>query len=399
MWISAFPVYSIPLLFVLIYLWIWFSGSDRKCQSSKLLPIGTLLLGIAGTLCVEHMTIYSCSLAIFVLIYTAANKQKICAYQITYLIGTLFGAVLMFTNHNYYSVYGDGDVVGVRSFEFGISDVFFQMYQNVLPRFAKQFPLIHCLIAAAFFVLLCRTDRSEWKPERKRYVKLTFFCELLYAFYAMFVNCNTDLENLTPLFRVAAMEAALVFLHIVSIIYLAWVLVPRTRFLRVTLYIVSAFITSAVFCVVNPVTGRCFFSDFCFWLLCSLELLDYVLELYSQIETHAKKIMCVFGCAAACFMTYINVINKVVFNTSIAFLKEQRANKLTNLSVIELPYSDYSPGKTLVETLQKLNIQDTDEKAIMIRQWYVSCLEEYYGIEVDYEGFDCHTVSYYMYNL
>ena len=76
MWVSAFPVYSLPLIFVLVYLKLWYSEIGRKVQTSKLLPVGTLMIGVAGALCVEHMTLYCCLLSVFVLLYANSKKTR-----------------------------------------------------------------------------------------------------------------------------------------------------------------------------------------------------------------------------------------------------------------------------------------------------------------------------------
>lgn len=402
MWTTAFPVYTIPVITVLVFLRLFFGELQPEApKRSKLLSVGMLFLGAVGALCVEHMTLFSCMLVLFVLIYSAVNKKMhIRAYQIAYAAATFAGAVVMFLNPNYYSIAKDSDTVGERIFAFDASDIFFQMYQYVIPRFAKTFPVMHVLIFAGFLILLLRADRSAWKPERKRYAKLTIACSAIYAFYSVFVNSCTNLVNLTPVMRVAALECALAFLYLVSVVYLAWVLLPRTGFVQGVVYIVSAFVTSAFFCVVNPVNARCFFPDFCFWMLFTLTLWGFVLQELPQIEQYGGRVMQVFGMSAMCMMCYINIVNKVSFETAMTYMQEQCDRGAKKVELIEQPYASFSPGDGLNRAMSRWAAMTPEQRENSDQmKAYMECLQEYYHLSFDNEKFGIRTISYFDYNM
>ena len=401
MWTSAFPVYVIPMLTAMLFLKAFFSEGTENPVKSKLLPAGMLLIGFAGALCVEHMTIYSCLLAAFALIYSGANKKlHIRAYQITYAVGTAAGTVLMFLNHNYYSIAQEGDTVGARRFEFSTTDIFFQMYQFVIPRFAKHFPFIHILLFVGFLILLLRADRSGWTSARKRYVKLTILCAAIYTFYSIFTTVCVDLVSLTPVLRVAAVESALAFLYLVSLSYLSWLLLPRSNALQAIVYIVSAFIVSAFFCVVYPANARCFFADFCFWMLLALAVWNAILQMLPQLEQYACKITRIFALASMAMLSYINIINKVVYEQNIKYMQEQSDRGVKRLELVSLPYNEYSLGYSLESSLLEwANLRPEERETEKAQREYMICISEMFGFNIDLNDFNCRTISYFDYNM
>ena len=67
------------------------------------------VLGFVSSLIVEHITLYSVVLAIFVLVYAIVKFKKVYASFVSYLAGTVGGTVLMFSNSVYHSVVSGND--------------------------------------------------------------------------------------------------------------------------------------------------------------------------------------------------------------------------------------------------------------------------------------------------
>ena len=101
-WTSGFANYVVSIVLVLIYIYM-----NRKLFEGKYEEVGKfksvllLFLGFVTALFVEHVTIYFSVLGIVVIVYKYFKFKKISFSSIMYLIGSVLGTILMFSNSAY----------------------------------------------------------------------------------------------------------------------------------------------------------------------------------------------------------------------------------------------------------------------------------------------------------
>ena len=372
-WISAFPVYILPVITTFCFLYVFLRDDGSELKHGKLLTVLFLAAGAAGALCVEHMTIYSMLLAVFVLIWCGVKKGlHIRGYQISYAIGTLAGAAVMFTNSNYHTIADTGDEIGERTMEFAFSDISQALYSKVIPMFAKQFFPIHIILAVCMLYLYIRHNGCpESDKTRRRYTKFSLAAVCGYAIYSFFTVSVTDLEELSPDMRVRALECAFAFLYIIGLIYLSYVLCGGQSCFRTALFLTSALICSAVFCVASPVNDRCFFSDYCFWILAALEAVQQCLLAVSvRRDRITTKVAAGAVAAVFCLLANILITNRVAESLLISHLREQSEKGIKNYELITAPYPAYGAGST---GLFYASLLPT----------YGECFQQYYDLDVE----------------
>lgn len=399
MWLGAFGQYvsavTLALLFICAAL-REFAGFPVK--SKWAIPVFAAV-GFAGSMCTEHMAIYACCFAVFVLLYSFFRKdQKIRAYQVAYAIGAAAGTVLLFLNPNYSAVVNGTDEHTYRFIEFSPVDIMTQLYMKVIVFYSQRLWIMNFLIALSLLILYRKADKQGWKPEKKRFAKAALTIVFAYPIYFCMNYGYVRLESIDGAMRLSALETAFAFLHLISVLYLGVILCERQSALRLTVFLLSTVICTAPFCMANPVTQRCFFSTFCFWLLATLEVcLQAVGVLDGESSALCFKAAWLFGLIAAGYLSYINIINFAAFKINVSYLKEQLADGKQNIILIDEPYESYTPALSFNNILDDSQTYAEGEKKV-----YIICLLRYHGIsesQVDPETLQVTRFSLYDYLL
>lgn len=138
---------------------------------------------------------------------------------------------------------------------------------------------------------------------------------------------------------VRALETAFAFIYVVAIAYNIWVYFDvRTRF-RAYLYLLSTLLVSGPFLFVSPVTARCFFVNYMFWILLCGEIFFSAAE-YIKIEMAEKFFTAMSACAVALMMN-IGISNKYCDVIRFNYIKEQVDSNAKIIQCIKLPYEEY----------------------------------------------------------
>ena len=384
-WMSGFTNYVISMVFLFMYLWFVYPIlNGREPKYSKWFAIYPFFLGFLGSFCVEHVSIYNFIFGIFIILYSYKIHKKVFLPNITYIISVIIALILMFSNSTYSGVLADDpNRAGLRYFEFSFSDLSMKLYTEIIPLFAKKFWFIHLLIAFSLYIIFFKLDKSSFSKEKKRYSNISMILVVLYAIYSLFSSLFTDFQSLTYAYRVNALETAFVFLYILSIIFLSYNIFDRYRFIRISLYIISILILTAPFIIVNPVTERCFFAEYCFWILTTGEIVVYVLIELKAIDLfHFKRLLSII-CACMFFsISYINVSNKICEIIRVKYIHQQIDSNSNVIEIIEIPYSEYSSDVIyMFPTYKKTETITVSDNMIEAKKRYFEYYKDYIGVD------------------
>ena len=375
MWLGAYSTYVPPMVLIMLYLHLTFQEFSGKPAVSKLWIPACAVISAVTVLYAEHTAIYCCVLAVFVLLWSGFRKNlKIRVYQITYAIGAISGTVFMLLNPIYQVAKTGDDAHTLRSIEYNPLDILMKIYTDVVPHFCEEYWVINLVIAFSLAVLYFYTDRSQWNQKRRLYSKLSLGCVLVFAVYSFM---NADFAELTPIIgvRLRALETAMTFLDLISAVYLGYLLLEKKAYFRVIVFLCSAILVSAPFGMVNPVTERCFFANFTFWLLAASEIFGQTTD---KLSANGKELLhraaAVLGAGSICFISYINIINRWSNSLTISFLKEQLAQGRHTVDVIDEPYPDYTKSD-ISSYLQMVN--HTTEHNVLEKIWKADDEEMY----------------------
>lgn len=375
-WISGFTNYYFAALFTVMYLNLC---KETLCETKKnthLLMFGyALAIGFLGSLCLETATILNLMLVSVYLVESLIRRKKIPAVHIVYLVGAAAGACCMFLNHNY-SRFANGveDEFGTRFVDVSFFDMMITVYQWFVSLYIRPFVFLNIVLAASLGYLYFRAYYVENKSHPK-YGKASILLVLCYAAYSVLSEYLGGLVRVSVQYRTQSVEAAVMFLYVLAVLYLVWHLTSRKVFHWFTACCCASLISVLPFLIVNPVTARCFFCGYIFWTL-AVGVLGYDTFFRAIRNTHvisAFKLCTVIGVGMyASIFGYMLILNKYCENIRVPYIKEQLEHHAPMLEVIELPYpvvqGDY---------LKKyMNEGPPDIKGI----WdYQGAIENYYG--------------------
>lgn len=399
-WLSGFTNYVIGTMLCLLYmLYCRPLLVGKKITHSPAAGIYTLLLGFFGALCVENITIYNILFSVFVIILSLKLFKKVHLSVITYPVGAVIGTVLMFLNNNYSSVIAEGqDNVGFRHVQFSLPDIFMKIYMEIIGSFSAPFCAVHIFIALSFFAVYIRRFSGSQEEKPPKYSRLCMGITAVYCAYSIFTRFFTAFIPFTQAYRIKALETAFAFLYIIAIIYMAYILFDRMTFMRITLYIVSAVIVTAPFIVVNPVTSRCFFSDYIFWIMTAGELFMQLVKVTDFSRIRAGRY--ISACVAGFFVTALcstGISNKYVDILRIRYLKEQIAQEKRAFELISLPYKDYVNdfAYAFEEDVESVDI---DNRSSTVSS-YVDAYLDYIGVDPETDTSKITLISIMDYNI
>ncbi|SFY04820.1 DUF6056 family protein [Ruminococcus sp. XPD3002] len=381
LWISGFTNYVISLVLTLIYInFITPLFDGETCKLPVWSSLLFFVLGFAGTLCVENITIYNCILAVFTISFSFVRFKKIHIAHVAYLVGTVIGTVVMFLNPNYHQITSDeGDQQGFRAIEFDFSDIFSTLYRDVSTAFSHSFLFVHLAIAVSITVLFYKKYHSLNSKGAPKYAKIFLPVIIAYAAYSAFSQVFCGLISMTPALRVNAILLAFAFIYMLGIVYMSFVLLDLSRFIKVTFLICSVIIVTAPFIVVKPITPRCFFATYIFWCLTAGSLLMEMFDVISTIQF--KSISCVLSVLFSfiCFiLSDIYISNYCVDQLCIDYVKEQYESNSRVIEVIDLPYTEYC-SFSIYYYFSKYN----DEKSLLndAKTYYTDYIIKYWGFD------------------
>ena len=105
-WTAGFSNYATSLCLTLIFfVYLTEHPATGEAPKKPILQLpGLLLLGAANTLIVEHLTVFHVGLSVLLAIYISARRKAPAPDYISYAIGCISGAALMFSNSVYHSI-------------------------------------------------------------------------------------------------------------------------------------------------------------------------------------------------------------------------------------------------------------------------------------------------------
>ncbi|WP_367270468.1 DUF6056 family protein [Ruminococcus sp.] len=390
-WISGYTNYIFSLIPIFSYLFFMFRYvfSDRKPPLMYALIF--TVLGLVGGLCVEHITIYSVILAAAMLVIVLKNNRKCVIHAVGYLIGAVVSCVIMFSSSAYSEIYSDGDSVGGRQFKFDFSDIMHNAYSYVVMHYTKDYWALGLILTIGLSVLYFRSSFGEKKP---KYLDICMRICWVYAAYSVFTSCVSNIVSYSPAMKLVAIETAFSFLYVISIAYLVTFFLSRNGSIRACIYLVSTFILTAVFVFISPVTARCFFANYIFWILLCGEVVSEVIKGSGEKALGMiERLAFTAAMSAAFLISYECLSNKYYNELRFDYIEEQMQDKnCRSIRTIILPY-----GKYVNDDLEDGLF---DSQNVIGKFEYSDYILRYYGIDVERaRQMAIIKVSVYDYNI
>ena len=349
-WTAGYSNYVPPIILIFLYFIIIKNiFEDKTPHYNWTTSVLVACIGFLAALFMENVTLYNIAVSVLIIIFVFFKFKKIYFTHVAYLIGSVLGAVLMFSNTAYTSIANNEDSYRSTAINEGLVETIGEQTQVII----KQF------FTTNFMVLLI----------------LTVFCVTIYCLYASRSN-NKKLKNFGLL---------LILINVISFIFLisknifpAWAFeVGKFDSDKVTT-IIFALISAACFCsasvivlisvnsdsikyktllllisvpiliapltIVKPIGPRCFFPPYLMLIGACVLLFVYICDSL-KIHAEVKKGMAVSmiaGCLAmlAFFFSVYSTIHKYDLKRNI-YVEKQIDAGYDTVTVCKLPYTSY----------------------------------------------------------
>lgn len=338
-WTSGFTNYVPPMLLVLIWVLVNIKLLDNKnIKISKIWIIPSFILGVSTCLFMEHVTLYIIFISFASLIYCLKKKIKININQVTYFIGTLVGAVLMFQNEAYFHVVAGDDFyrsvpkdgIIIQS----IKRYFYTIYSNLFSNNVFLLIVITICLSYLFFKFVYKKTIKN-----KKIILYSYSYIIIYSVYLLVSCFFCKWESFR--FILMGIEGILAFLYFISLV-LFIIFIPNISKKRLLFYLLSIIILTVPLFVISPVTPRCFYPMYVMWSLFTLEIVNDVYNLLGN-KSIFKVINYMLVLFIGIVMFYLTVISSSAFyinNKMVNYINRENKNN-SNIVLPKSPYEDY----------------------------------------------------------
>ena len=373
-WASGYANYVPPIIFSLMfinrntYLFKDKIKDERKNSVWALLLFA--LIGFVGALFIENITIYVCIVALFTCIYEFVKTKKVKFHNIGYLIGSVAGAICMFTNGAYHAISNGGDQY--RAIEQGnIIIRCLKTYLKELDRHIFYHNFILTLILAIIILyFLYKIIKTNKKKVVKIFAYISVFCTFLYITNLIFMQFFTSPFVSRLLINTLNAGITFIFTFALCFIFIYGIKKMETK-KKLFFYLGTIILSNLPLLVVTPIGPRLFLSNYIFFTMIIIELLEEI-KLKEDTMYHFIQIgtICTLGFLATVFVQ-INHVQKVTEK----YITEHQSEK-EEITLPALPFAYYlhcaNPDKdtnTLYNTRYKV-FYEIDENVTLTFEKY-----------------------------
>ena len=272
-WTSGFCNYVFPIVFILTYLLINKEIKSKKQNNNLKLSFICFILGFVSTLFIEHMTIYAIILAIFLVFYNFIIEKKFKTCNVSFLIGVLIGAAIMFSNGAYVNVLNSADTyrsVKTSNPIFNIISSYFDTISNYL--FTNNF-ILNIFISLVTLIIIYNALKQENQKYKRMFLKVFAVFYISFIIYSLFNNFYSSLFGIYQ--KYVDGFVSILFL-ILSFIMVILTINNKEKRHELLFYMVSICLITGPLFFVTPVGPRCFFPVYIVFVLYAITLTDYI---------------------------------------------------------------------------------------------------------------------------
>lgn len=342
-WSSGFANYVPPAIIFLTVIYInrkAFENEKYSLKASKIFPL--FLLGIAGSLFAEHMTIYNLLLSIFLVIYNRIKQKKFIIANVFYMVGSFLGTILMFSNGGYYRILKNADEYrDIVPYNDIVSRVIYGYFGKIYKPYILNQIVLSVVLGIIIFIIGRKfLEEKQLKEKVRNIVKTILSIVLLFNVYILAKSVLFQGE-LSILNNIRIFEGLLSGLYLISIAVFLFLVIkdkPLKRKLLFLLFSSAVMVSPLLF--VSPVGSRCFLPIYVTLTALVTLLFKHIIdEKYINVKhpEYIKSIMIILFIIFTIIYTSIIKVDQKRLN----HIKEVKNQNVEKMFLPKLPFSKY----------------------------------------------------------
>lgn len=287
-WVAGFANFVMSALAMLIFFRLLFERGSSHLSKKRKVTSAVLhfVFGVIIQLFIENLTViflmFSFAFALYCLI-RKEERKNINIY--TLFAGNLAGAVIMFSNNIYSSLWNTGTAVdGYRVLQYDRSkplsvflETAYQRYmRNFIPGIVSQDILIPMVISLLLLLIAARKLKGKESFAKKFLIVLMMIFDIAFLVYygsVMFNKCPAFIRESDSLYAFIDLG----FAEIISVELVVLFLNERKLLRRLLVFWFMPFLAMVPMLTVDSIGGRCFYAGvISFCVFCQMLLIYYL---------------------------------------------------------------------------------------------------------------------------
>lgn len=281
-WTSGYSNYIPPILMTVVYFVLIRNIFDTKRPTyKKQLPIITFILGFVSALFMENVTLYNIAVSFVILGFVWYKFKVFCPVHIAHFVGSLAGAILMFTNSAYGLIATNNDSYRSTALSEGLFDTLTTHVSVICEQFfINNIPMlvVITILCTILTILYAKTAKNTKTILLSRCsIGVNIICLFLLFAKNQFTPWVLAVGNSNSQFITKAFIALIIVLYCLCVLLTVILCVEDiNKKLQILLPLCSVPVLIAPLLVVNPIGPRCFFPPYVMLLLFCVAVLDYI---------------------------------------------------------------------------------------------------------------------------
>jgi len=344
-WTAGYMNYLLPIIPLLLCILILRQTLYSNNGTNVIKIFILIILGFITQLFIEHITIYMVILGVAFTILCYFKYRKNIKIAIEFLISTLIGAFIMFSNSGYRAVANSTDEY--RSIAKGFKELILKIISNVyeMSRYIVIDNLILTIIIMALCIILISKNIRSDDKFYNIICKVSIISSLIIIIYVSLINL-IDKLNYNVNFGSIEVYLSILVASIFLIILIFTTLISITDMkykINILLYILSIVLLSVPLTIVSPIGTRCFFICYVFLVIITLDIIQYIKEnkIFEFSTYNLTKILVVTMCLVVVSKIYIMTSIKYVYDERIKYINKKMIDNECEIVIPELPFNKY----------------------------------------------------------
>jgi len=272
-WTAGFSNYVISTLLVLIYVnycnkHLKDNTYENHFSNKDAIPIA--MLGFVTALIVENITIFIIFMAVASNIFLFIKFKKIILAHFCYLISSVIGAVVMFSNSAYHNIASNAD--GYRNV--GFISTAKTNFVNIIGKelFVDNW-VLNIFILFSVATLLIKNWTMIYNILKKVITLICFGIIALSVAYSVFIDLSAIIYRKKNEYVISSSVVTIFFCFALLFFFILMSYVKEQKNKMLFFLFSIASLTSPLL-VVSPIGSRCFFITYVFFVMIVVNLLD-----------------------------------------------------------------------------------------------------------------------------
>lgn len=349
-WTSGFSNYVPPALLTLFYFIITKNIFGNEIPHYRaFVPFVSLFMGFAGALFMENITVFNIMAALCVIIFTFVRFRKVFAVHIAYFVGSVAGAVLMFTNSAYRLIAQKGDFYRSFFYERGFVDMATENIKETFEQFFASNPLALSFLSV-LCILLCITFLKSNQDSKKKTaviasVYVNLICLGLICFKGRLYDWDIFYNNRIYAVVSAVMMFCIGMLYFLAVAVIICFCIDCKKVKGKAVFLLFCIVgVVAPLMVVSPIGPRCFFPPYLFLSCLCVLLFSYLsdrLAFSEKVQMGFQRLFVGIVCALCSFLVGVYGVIHYYDVTRTEYIKKQTDEGFKNVVTYYLPFTSY----------------------------------------------------------